>query len=204
MDLNSPLFDKIRTRPGRKAAAAPAPAASVAACDHPACTNPAEFRAPMGRNREGQFFRFCLEHVREYNQSYNYFKDMSDDDVARFQKDAITGHRPTWTMGVKKGEKGFREDPTGGFSDPFGMFHGDPQKANPEPKPAPSRLSIAARKALAVMGLDDSADAQTVRARYKELVKRFHPDANGGDRSREEKLREIIHAYKQLRTARLA
>ena len=67
----------------------------------------------------------------------------------------------------------------------------------------PSRISIAARRALAVLSLDESVDAQTIRARYKELVKRLHPDANGGDRSQEEKLREIIHAYKQLRSAKL-
>ena len=66
------------------------------------------------------------------------------------------------------------------------------------------RVGVAAAKALATLGLEESADPAAIRARYKELVKRLHPDANGGDRSREEKLREIIQAYKHLRTARLA
>lgn len=201
MNLNSPLFNSIRVKAAKKTEPT---TTTLVRCEHPGCTQAAEHRAPMGRNREGQFFNFCLQHVREYNQTYNYFKDMTDDDVARFQKDAITGHRPTWSMGVKKGPQGWREDQTGGFSDPFGMFHPDPVRARARARPQASRLSIAARKSLAVMGLDESADAQSVRARYKELVKRFHPDANGGDRSREEKLREIIHAYKQLRAARLA
>jgi DnaJ-class molecular chaperone len=70
--------------------------------------------------------------------------------------------------------------------------------------PSPPRHGVASAKALDTLGLDASADSAAIRARYKELVKRLHPDANGGDRSREEKLREIIQAYKHLRTARLA
>ncbi|MBM3607822.1 MAG: J domain-containing protein [Alphaproteobacteria bacterium] len=200
MNLNSPLFDKVRVKPARKAEAAPATATQTR-CDHPGCQLAAEHRAPMGRNREGQFFNFCLEHVREYNQTYNYFKDMSDDDVARYQKDAITGHRPTWTMGARQAAQAWQA--AGAQGDPFGLFRSTQGRAAPRRKSEP-RLGIAARKALAVLGLEESADAQTIRARYKDLVKRFHPDANGGDRSREEKLREIIQAYKQLRAARLA
>ena len=59
-------------------------------------------------------------------------------------------------------------------------------------------------KALGPLGLDENADAESIKARYKELVKRLHPDANGGDRSTEDKLREIIQAYNYLRSAKLA
>lgn len=157
----------------------------------------------MGRDREGQYFCFCMNHVREYNNSYNYFKGMTDDDVARYQKEAIIGHRPTWTMGAKGGGNGFREDGVdpAGFVDPMGLFRA---RERAQAAPARPRLPVASAKALAVMNLEESADAQTVRARYKELVKRLHPDANGGDRSREDKLREIIQAYKHLRSVKLA
>jgi hypothetical protein len=203
MNLNSPLFDRIRTRP--KVEAAPAASPTVARCDHPGCALAGEFRAPMGRLREGQYFCFCLDHVREYNASYNYFNGMSDADVARYQKDAVIGHRPTWSMGTQRGANGFREegvDPRGG-ADPLGMFrarYGRAQDSGPR-KP---RHGVAAMKALATLGLDDNAGAETIKARYKELVKRFHPDANGGDRSTEDKLREIIQAYNHLRSAKLA
>lgn len=200
MNLNSPLFDRIRVKPGRKAQAAPS-ATVQQLCEHPGCQLAAEHRAPMGRNREGQFLNFCLEHVREYNATYNYFKDMSDDDVARYQKDALTGHRPTWTMGARRAAQAWQA--AGVEGDPFGLFGDRASRTQPRRRSEP-RLGIAARKALAVLGLEESSDPPTVRARYKELVKRFHPDANGGDRSREEKLREIIQAYKQLRAARLA
>ena len=119
MNLNSRLFDSIRVKPDTK----PAPAPEQVRCDFPGCNKEGEFRAPQGRDREGQFFCFCLDHVREYNASYNYFNGMSADDVAVYQRDALTGHRPTWTMGSNRSGKGFREEGDAeGTSDPLGMF----------------------------------------------------------------------------------
>jgi hypothetical protein len=91
MNFTSPLFDKIRIRP---ACDEPRPKAE-SACEKNGCGLQGEFRAPKGRGREGQYWRFCLGHVREYNASYNYFDGMSDDAVAAYQKDAVVGHRPT-------------------------------------------------------------------------------------------------------------
>ena len=196
MNLNSPLFDRIRV----KSEEPPRVETKGPRCEHPGCDQPGEHRAPQGRLREGKFFCFCLAHVRAYNQTYNYFKGMSDNDVASFQKEAIVGHRPTWTMGAREGDQGFAAGAA--TPDPMAPFRRAKRRAG-TPPPA-SKVGIAGRRALATLGLDESADAQTIRARYKELVKRLHPDANGGDRSQEEKLREIIHAYKQLRTAKLA
>ena len=204
MNLNSRLFDSIRVKPDTKAPAAPTP--GIVRCNHPGCTKQGEFRAPQGRDREGQFFTFCLDHVREYNASYNYFNGMSVDDVALYQRDALTGHRPTWTMGSNRGEKRFREaEPADGTSDPAGMFRaraGTRQGRRREPiKP---RVGGAALKALDQLGLDETAGAPTVKARYKDLVKQLHPDANGGDRSNEDRLRDIIRAYNYLKTVKLA
>ena len=198
MNLNSPLFDRIRVKPEPQLEATP----EQPRCDHPGCSAVGEHRAPMGRLREGQYFCFCLEHVREYNHSYNYFNGMTDDDVARYQKEAIVGHRPTWSMGVNRAAKGHREegiDPDG--PDPLGMFRARGTASQAAKKP---RFGIAGQKALATLGLDDTADAEKIKARYKELVKRLHPDANGGDRSLEDKLREIIQAYNYLKSVRFA
>jgi curved DNA-binding protein CbpA len=201
MNLNSPLFDRIRVRPAPQPEATP----EQPRCNHPGCRAVGEHRAPMGRLREGQYFCFCLEHVREYNHSYNYFNGMTDADVARYQKEAMVGHRPTWAMGVNRAGKGHREeglDPDG-FRDPLGMFRARARGTESQ-APKKPRYGVAGQKALATLGLDDTADAETVKARYKELVKRLHPDANGGDRSLEDKLREIIHAYNYLKSAKLA
>ena len=201
MDLNSPIFDRIRTKPRLRNA--PAPTQEKARCDHPGCQLAGEFKAPMGRLREGHYFCFCLDHVREYNSSYNYFNGMSDQDLLKYQKEAIIGHRPTWSMGVNRTARGFREDgdtPMGG-DDPLGMFRsrarGGAAEAN---RP---RHGVAVMKALTTLHLDDNASAEIIKSRYKEFVKRFHPDANNGDRSTEDKLREIIQAYNTLRAAKL-
>ena len=122
MKFDSPLFDRVRIKPEEDRRPRP----HCPACQWPGCEIAGPHRAPKGRNHEGQYWHFCLEHVREYNSSYNYFKGMSDDAVARYQKDAITGHRPTWRMGTG-GKAG--PDPAGragpDFSaavDPMGIF----------------------------------------------------------------------------------
>lgn len=201
MNLNSRLFDRIRV----KQAARPAAAAVETGCAHPGCSRPGEFRAPMGRDREGQYFCFCLDHVREYNATYNYFNGMSDDAVAKYQREALVGHRPTWSMGVNRTAKGHREEGEDPAGDPLGMFrHRQGGAEAPAAAPRKPAYSVATMKALEVLGLDGAADAGSVKTRYKMLVKRLHPDANGGDRSSEDKLREIIRAYNFLKTIKLA
>ena len=117
MNLNSPLFDRIRTQREPRET----PRESVIRCDSPGCAAEGAYRAPMGRLREGQYFCFCLEHVREYNATYNYFNGMDDASVARYVKDATVGHRPTWSMGTRRGQAGFREDPMAAV-DPLGAY----------------------------------------------------------------------------------
>src|SRR3954469_10393435 len=112
MNLNSPLFDRIRIRPSCDE---PQRETREPACERASCAASGLFRAPKGRGREGQFWRFCLDHVRAYNATYNYFAGMPDEDVLAYQKAATTGHRPTWTMGVNPGSKGRAEThPAGG------------------------------------------------------------------------------------------
>jgi len=201
MNLNSRLFDRIRVKPEPKQQ--PASSGHVR-CDHPGCAETGAFRAPMGRLREGEYYCFCLDHVREYNASYNYFNGMSADAVADYQRDAVVGHRPTWSMGVKRAGRGFREegDDPSQCDDPLGIFRQNRHDRAPE-SPKKPRYGLATLKALDQLGLDENADSTTIKARYKDMVKRLHPDANGGDRSTEDKLREIIRAYNYLRSVKL-
>ncbi|KAB0264711.1 MAG: molecular chaperone DnaJ [Microvirga sp.] len=209
MNLNSPFFDRIRIKP----ACDEPQEVTGPVCEHPTCRLPGEFRAPKGREAEGKYWKFCLNHVREYNASYNYFAGMSDNAVQAFQKDAIIGHRPTWAMGVnptgKAAEDG--EAPKArewAYSDPLGVLDGQDftqgRRRRVDAAPKRPRYTGAARRALDVLGLDETADGPAIKAQYKSLVKRFHPDANGGDRSFEERLRDIIKAHDILKTAGLA
>ncbi len=147
----------------------------------------------MGRLREGQYFCFCLDHVREYNATYNYFNGMTDEAVRSYQKEALTGHRPTWKMGANRGDPMSRGAHGGFAADGVGAK----RAARRQP-----RHGVVALKALYVLGLDDDARPDEIKARYKELVKRLHPDANAGDRSNEARLQEIINAYNVLRSFR--
>ena len=204
MKFDSPLYDRIRVKPGEDRRLQ-----AEHRCDWPDCAEPASYRAPKGRNREHEYWRFCLLHVREYNQSYNFFAGMSDDAVARFQKDALTGHLPTWRMGSIGGNRGAKGrvgrffDADLGTADPFDVLR---EFGAPPAGAAQSRAKAewpavrnGERKALYALGLEDSASGAEIKARFKELVKRHHPDANGGDRTSEDKLREIIEAYNYLK-----
>src|SRR5512141_3007775 len=99
MKFDSPLFDSVRVKPNKDRR----PKTGGPACQWAGCKEKASHRAPKGREDEKDYWRFCLEHVRQYNQSYNFFKGMNDAAVMAYQKDALTGHRPTWKMGTGTG-----------------------------------------------------------------------------------------------------
>jgi len=200
MKFDSPIFDRIRVKPAQDRRLR----AECPTCEWAGCSEKATHRAPKGRLREREYWRFCLNHVREYNHSYNYFAGMSEDAVSRYQKDAVTGHRPTWKMGLGKRPNG--ADTHAGYDsaqDPFGMFRefgGNWRPKSERTEPPGRTVRNAERKALSVMGLEPGATAADIKAKFKILVKRHHPDANGGDRACEDILREIIQAYNYLKS----
>ena len=203
MKNDSPLFDGIRVKPDKDRRLR----AQCPACEWPKCKAPGTHRAPKGRQREREYWQFCLDHVREYNHSYNFFAGMSLDDVAKYQKDAVVGHRPTWKMGMNGGRPTGRSHsarlhPDLGADDPFGMFRDLGASAGGEHLRRRETRVIrnAERKALEVLGLEADASTQDIKLRFKVLVKRHHPDANGGDRSSEDRLRAIIEAYNYLKS----
>ena len=209
MKLDSKFFDRLRVKPDIDRLLRDA----CPACEWQGCTEPGLYPAPKGRGREGEYHRFCLDHVREYNKSYNYFAGMPDDDVIKHQKADTTGHRPTWFIGVNSWARGraakYGGRRTGfahrfGTQDPLGLFGGaNGSHANGTGEPT-RPIRRAERKCLHQLNLHDSATKAEIKTRFKDLVKRHHPDRNGGDRRSEDKLREVIQAYNYLRQAGLA
>ena len=120
---SSKFFDSIRVKPKGKQPEVK-PRDTVATCEWTGCQNKGAHRAPKGRDNQREYWHFCLNHVREYNQNYNFFSGMNADAVARYQKDALTGHRPTWKMGANGGVKKGAEAEIDGAFDPFSMFAG--------------------------------------------------------------------------------
>jgi DnaJ-domain-containing protein 1 len=199
MDITSRLFDRIRVKPR---GAREEPPVAAAPCEFPGCTAEGVFRAPKGRDREGEYFCFCMAHVREYNATYDYFRGMDDQSLAKFRQDETIGHRPTWKMGPRGGAgAGARHVDETIYAEARSMRRRGARRSDGQ-APAP-RYNMLALKALFVLDLDANATEAGIKARYKELVKRHHPDANGGDRSSEDKLREIIQAYNYLRANKL-
>jgi curved DNA-binding protein CbpA len=206
MKLDSKYFDRIRVKPDRDPHEGP----QLKHCQWPDCQAPGVHRAPKGRAREGEYHMFCLNHVREYNKSYNYFSGMSDEDVISYQKSSMTGHRPTWSSGINAwAATGFRsaaEPHMRGFkrdfeaADAFGFFQDGKGSASQESANKPARpIRNAELKSFTALDLPVESTPEEIKARFKALVKLHHPDSNGGDRGSEDRLREVIQAYNYLK-----
>ncbi len=166
-------------------------------CAVPGCSEPGEFKAPVepaNFNGPGSWRFLCLDHVREHNSSYNYFSGMSPDEISAAQ--SPYGH---WEPAVRA----FSATPGTGpawsdFVDPLDAIAARFRFSRTQ---APSRFSQPERRALSVLGLPEDADRNALRSRYSKLVRRYHPDKNGGDRSHESRLREVIEAYQALKAS---
>lgn len=206
MKLDSKYFDSIRVSSRRSGSAKKETRAPV--CQWKGCDKPGNHRAPKGRGRDGEYFHFCVDHVRQYNQDYNYFDGMSDAEVNSFRKDALTGHRPTWKAGANAWAHGTRdgartEEAAARVAEGTARMTRRARSSRTEPSTFRRQLKPLERKALRTLDLGDDATREQIKTRFKELVKIHHPDANGGDSRSEEKLREILQAYNYLKQSGL-
>lgn len=166
-------------------------------CAVPGCTAPGEFKAPLqAANFDGPgSWRFlCLDHVREHNARYNFFEGMSTDEITRAQHPLAGWERPSRRFA------GNGADPPpkwSDFADPLDAISGRFGRVREAAQP--SRFNQPERQALSVLGLGDDVDRHALRQTYSTLVRRYHPDKNGGDRSHEARLAAVIEAYQLLR-----
>jgi DnaJ domain len=175
------------------------------ACDHPGCRLAAATRAPKSRDMLNEHYWFCTPHAAEYNRHWDFFSGMNEAQVRAYQAGSATGDRPTWAFEASRRSReamAARSSTDRAFADPFGLFAAARRRA--EQAAQERKIGKIERGALADLDLDASAQPQAIRARYIELVKRCHPDANGGDRSAEHKLQRVIRAYQALRKAKMA
>ncbi len=178
-------------------------------CEHPACDEPGEFRAPGGGGHgfdgPGRWRWMCLDHVRQFNAGYDWFEGMSAEEILDAQG-PVAGWRtesPTFRPGA--GVDGMPrwadyDDPLEAISARVG---GIKSRARREAEMAmDGRFSQDEAQALETMGLGLDVDRRRLRRRYSELVRRYHPDRNGGDRSHEGRLNRVVEAYQKLRKSR--
>ena len=169
-------------------------------CDHPTCAEPGEHRAPKSPSALEDYYWFCVRHVAEYNKAWNYYKGLSEDEIEReIQRDTL-GRRPTWPLGMRVGSMNGRfgaigDDAIAGAAGYFG-----PNGRHRTGSGAAGRgLGTAERRALETLQLTGAADMTEVKARYKALAKKYHPDANDGDAAAEDRLKAINEAYAVLK-----
>lgn len=161
-------------------------------CDWPGCRSEGVHRAPKSRANLRDYHWFCLDHVRIYNTTWNYYAGMTEAEVeADIRRDTVW-QRPSWPLGAAAA--GPRAFTIGDIADAFGFFTANGAGERPQ---APARSGPEA-EALAVLGLTEPVTVDAVKARYKQLAKRYHPDANGGNTASEAKFRDINLAYKTL------
>jgi hypothetical protein len=168
-----------------------------ARCAVPGCTAPGEFKAPLQPadfDGPGSWRFLCLDHVREHNARYKFFEGMSADEITRAQHPLAGWDRPSRNFASNGA------DPLpkwSDFADPLDTI--STRFGNIRERSNPSRFSKPEQRSLSVLGLGEDANRHSVRQRYSSLVRRYHPDKNGGDRSHETRLREVIEAYQLLR-----
>ena len=196
-----PKFVDIRVK--RPETAHRTRAAGERPCDHRGCERAGEHRAPKSRDGGNDFWWFCAEHAGDYNRRWDFFRDMTEDEYAAFKSADEVGHRPTWSFRPGRGDR----VSAGKFwqaarkGDGFGLFGNFGQQRAEPRKPKMGRLQVLA---LHVLALEEGAEPAAIRARYAELVKRYHPDSNQGDRTAETQLNKVLKAYQTLKSAGLA
>lgn len=173
----------VRLRPFREGASEPS-------CAWPGCARPGRYPAPRSREELRNFIWFCLEHVREYNRRWDYFAGMSAAEIEAHRAADYTWHRPTWRLGARFTGTGFR------FHDPHRLLGEEAERAQ-------RRRRTRAQMMMDVLGLEPPFTLAELKRRYKLLVKKYHPDLNGGDKAAEERLKSIVEAYTYLVAERL-
>jgi len=195
---HSRFRENIRIKPD--AAVVAATAVKVRPCARPGCTDEGAFRVPKSREELGKHIWLCLAHARAHNESWDYFHGMSEREIETFRNDAVIGHRPTWPLGKRAARM---HNPFAGYDFDNAFGASKPKKEANTPRRPERTITRLQLTAFDTLNLEPSATLIEIKARYKELVKRFHPDANGGDRGAEERLKQVIKAYGVLRASGL-
>ena len=146
------------------------------------------YPAPKSREALREYIWLCLDHVRAYNKSWNYYDGLQGAALEAEIRRATTWERPSWKFAT--GQPSENQ-----FEDPLGLFDFDHRSD----KNSAKKLSLPERKAWQTLNLAPVADFDIVKKQYKRLVKENHPDKNGGDAKAEERLKDINLAYSLIR-----
>ncbi len=174
---------------------------STRACDHQGCQERGAFRAPKSPDSLDDYWWFCKDHVREYNLKWNFFQGVTEKEfLDQVERDRLWGLE-TKPFGRPTEEQ--RAWARLGIDDPHQVL-GDnaTRNAGRAANAGTRRLPPTERRAVEILDVRDTATKPEIRKAYKALVKVLHPDMNGGDRSQEEQLAEVVWAWDQIKDSR--
>ena len=157
-------------------------------CAADGCQQEGSYPAPKSRSALRDYLWFCLEHVREYNKSWNYYEGLQGAALEAEIRRATTWERPSWKFATGKPSEN-------SFEDPLGLFDFENRDAGPVARQVPPEE----KRAWKILQLSPVTDIDIVKKQYKRLVKQNHPDKNGGDAAAEERLKDINLAYSLIR-----
>jgi hypothetical protein len=165
-------------------------------CDSPKCNEKGEYRAPKSRVMLNKYFYFCLDHIKEYNKSWDFYKGMSVEQIENSMRSDTFWDRPSWPL--KNSFKNIFDE----FNEYVEDFvKNDDDKVNDtffKNKLLDESLSLEEAKALKELDLKMPISLEKIKKNYKKLVKIFHPDVNGNNKDAEEKFKQINESYKLL------
>ncbi|MFI0394940.1 DnaJ domain-containing protein [Paracoccus jiaweipingae] len=189
--------DKKRRNKGRRGMSG-AFETSTRICDKEGCNKPAQYRAPKSPKALDDYYWFCKDHVREYNLNWNYFQGQSEAEFQEFLDNATVWERPTKPFGKSAREQAWARH---GVEDPLEILGENGTRVEHRVK-STRKLPPTERRALEILEASDSWTKAEIRKQYKALVKVLHPDMNGGDRSDEDRLQEVVWAWDQVKDSR--
>ena len=190
MKLNPKYFNNLRIKPEILS--------KKQVCDYGGCNEHGEF---LAKTKSSVKFFYCLNHIKDFNKNYNFFEGMSEEEVIDYQISAIIGHRPTWKSGTNPQASyfsKFAKNDGSAFDDPFDLF--EKEKTSKYERQSKIKKGKISEKAYKLLDFNSVSNKSDIRKKFKEVVKSLHPDTNGGDNSQEDLLKEVISAYKALKS----
>ena len=160
----------------------------IRGCEHEGCLLEGLHRAPHSPQQTTRYRWFCLDHVREYNKRWDFAKGLGPDEIEQIIRFDTIWQRETKPLGNWR----TKERLLRARARQFGFDEAAPRESAP-------RYTAKVVSALAVFELDVMPPPDALQARYYELAKKYHPDANGGDKKAEERLKEVNQAYAALK-----
>ena len=166
-------------------------------CDKADCDEKGEFKAPKSRILLNEYYFFCLEHIKEYNKSWDFYKGLSVNQIENSMREDIIWNRPSWPL--KGNPYKVIEQINNFFSEDINDFNTN-EKNNEyfKNKLFDENLTPEENKALSTLNLELPVSLEKIKKKYKKLVKIFHPDVNKDNNKAEKKFKEINEAYKVL------